>query len=170
MGKVDEHASASVKSDIQDRNPEIEVSLAHPSRHLNAAALGALVERMVQAEGFTVDALGVVLADRATVHRLNREFLGHDYPTDVLSFSLDEGALAERRVDGEVYVDLDTAAERAPEFGGTFEAEARRYVLHGVLHLLGYDDATDAERAAMRRLEDKYLGAEERSEGRAEEG
>ncbi len=135
----------------------IEITQAHPSRRLDAPALEALVRRVARAEGFALRSLGLVLAGRATVHRLNREFLGHDYPTDVLSFSLDEAALAERVVDGEVYVDLDTAAERAPEFGARFEDEARRYVVHGLLHLLGYDDATDAERAAMQRLEDEYL-------------
>lgn len=156
-------------------NPESEMSegvcveQAHPSRSLDEDALTALVHRTVGGEGFAVRSLGVVLADRETVHRLNREFLAHDYPTDVLSFSLDEDAAAERLVDGEIYVDLDTAAERAPEFGTTFEDEARRYVVHGLLHLMGYDDATDAERAAMRRLEDLYLRAEERRKGRAED-
>ncbi|MEM1041182.1 MAG: rRNA maturation RNase YbeY [Bacteroidota bacterium] len=147
----------------------VDITQAHASRHLDAGALEALVRRTAQAEGFVVRSLGIVLADRATVHRLNREFLDHDYPTDVLSFSLDEDAAAEGILDGEVYVDLDMAAERAPEFGVTAEEEAQRYVLHGVLHLMGYDDAADAERAAMRRLEDRYLGAEERKKGRVEE-
>jgi len=101
--------------------------------------------------------LSVVLADRATVHALNREWLGHDNPTDVVSFPLDEEAAAEGVIEGEVYVDLDTAAERAPEFGGAFEEEALRYVVHGLLHLVGHDDATDADRARMRALEDRYL-------------
>lgn len=136
----------------------IEVSNAHPSRAVDAATLDVLVRRMIEAEGFSVRSLGIVLADRATVHHLNREFLDHDYPTDVLSFVLDEAALADRVVDGEVYVDLDTASERAPEFGTTFETEVQRYVLHGTLHLMGHDDRTDAEREAMRGLEDKYLG------------
>jgi rRNA maturation RNase YbeY len=54
-------------------------------------------------------------------------------------------------------VDLDTAAERHDEFDTTFEREAFRYAVHGVLHLLGYDDASDAERTAMRETEDRYL-------------
>ncbi|MDX1531742.1 MAG: rRNA maturation RNase YbeY, partial [Rhodothermales bacterium] len=122
-------------------------------------ALERLLRRAAAAEGFTVRYLGVVLTDHAAVHALNRDFLGHDYETDVVSFPLDEAAVAERVVDGEVYVDLDTAAERAPEFGADFEEEARRYALHGLLHLMGYDDATDAERAAMRAREDRHLGS-----------
>lgn len=142
-----------------DAPPALDITLDHPVRSLDEEALAALLQRTADAEGFTLRYLGVVLADHETVHRLNREFLRHDYVTDVLSFSLDEAALGERVIDGEVYVDLDTAAERAPEFGTTFEDEARRYAVHGLLHLMGYDDATDANRATMRRLEDAYLGA-----------
>ncbi len=130
-------------------------------RRLAASRLEAVLRRAVAGEGFAVHYLGVVLTGRAEVHALNRDFLGHDYPTDVVSFPLEEGAVAERVVDGEVYVDLDTAAERAPEFGASFEDEATRYALHGLLHLMGHDDATDAERQAMRALEDRYLKDEE---------
>ncbi|MFN3595794.1 MAG: rRNA maturation RNase YbeY [Rubricoccaceae bacterium] len=138
--------------------PALEVHNTHPTRRLDEAAVAALVARILDGEGFTLGALGVILADHAAVHALNRDWLGHDYETDVLSFSLDDDAPARRVIDGEVYVDLDTAAERAPEFETTFEQEALRYVAHGVLHLAGYDDATDDARAFMRRLEDRYLG------------
>lgn len=133
------------------------VALEHPTRTLDTSALEALLRRAATAEGFAIRYLGVVLTDHAAVHALNRDFLRHDYETDVVSFPLGEAAVAERIIDGEVYVDLDTAAERAPEFGASFEDEARRYVVHGLLHLMGHDDATDAERAAMRALEDRYL-------------
>ena len=67
--------------------------------------------------------------------------------------------LQQKIIDGEVYVDLDMALERAPEFHSDFETEAFRYVLHGILHLLGYDDQTAELKAEMRGLEDKYLSA-----------
>lgn len=137
---------------------DLQIELAHPTRQLDVAALEALLRRAAEGEGFSIRYLGVVLTGHEEVHDLNRTYLGHDYETDVVSFPLDENAVAQRVVDGEVYVDLDTAAERAVEFGATFEEEARRYALHGLLHLMGHDDATDADRAAMRRLEDRYLG------------
>ncbi|MEM8599725.1 MAG: rRNA maturation RNase YbeY, partial [Bacteroidota bacterium] len=135
----------------------VEVVPAHPSRRLDPALVAATVQRVLDGEGFAARAVSIVLTDHATVLDLNRAWLDHDYTTDVLSFNLDEDALAEHLVEGEVYVDLDTAAERAPEFGTTFEAEAVRYVVHGVLHLVGYNDATSTQRAAMRVLEDRYL-------------
>ena len=135
----------------------LEVHLAHETRRLDEAAVRAVVAAVCAGEGVEVGGLGVVLGDHALVHELNREWLGHDYETDVVSFVLDEEAQARGVLDGEVYVDLDTAAERAPEFGATPAHEALRYVAHGVLHLAGHDDATDADRAAMRALEDRYL-------------
>jgi probable rRNA maturation factor len=115
------------------------------------------VGRAAAGEGFAIVALSVVLAEHAAVRALNRDWLGHDYETDVVSFALDEDAAGRHEIDGEVYVDLDTAAERAPEFGVTFEHEALRYVIHGLLHLMGHDDGTDARRERMRALEDRYL-------------
>lgn len=138
----------------------------HPERSVDADALESLIRHVVDAEGARLASLSVVLSDHATVRRLNREYLDHDYDTDVLSFSLRGGpdASADEAsdgsvVDGEVYVDLDTAAERCAEFDATFEAEAQRYAVHGVLHLLGYDDATPEGQSTMRALEDRYLQA-----------
>lgn len=102
--------------------------------------------------------MSVVLSDHETVRRLNQSYLDHDYNTDVLSFSLREDDDA-ADVEGEVYVDLDTAAERHDEFDTTFEREAYRYVVHGVLHLLGYDDKTEEGQQTMREKEDQYLDA-----------
>ena len=142
-------------SPFPDAAGAVEITQAHPARHLDAAALEATLRRVIEGEGATLLYLSVVLGDHALVLDLNRQYLGHDYLTDVLSFDLGE---TEGVVDGELYIDLDTAAERHVEFGTSFEAEATRYAVHGLLHLLGYDDATPEEKAAMHRLEDVYLG------------
>lgn len=128
----------------------------HPTLEVDEEALAGLVRRVVAGEGAALHYVGVVLADHATVLDLNRTYLQHDYHTDVLSFPLGDDPDA---VDGEVYVDVDTARERHDEFGVSFEDEVRRYVVHGVLHLLGYDDAAPEDKAAMHALEDRYLSA-----------
>ena len=137
----------------------LEIHAAHPTRQLDAARVEAVVQAVCQGEDVRLASLSVVLADRETVWAVNRDWLDHDYPTDVVSFVLDEDAQARGEIDGEIYVDLDMAAERAGEFGATPEHEALRYVAHGLLHLVGYDDATDNDRAAMRGLEDRYLAS-----------
>ncbi len=135
----------------------LELIHAHPSLRLDEARLVALVEAVVDDTDRTFESLGVILADRETVLELNQTFLQHDYPTDVLSFLLeaDDGASP---LQGEIYVDLDTASERHEEFGSSFEDEAFRYVIHGLLHLLGYEDDSDAAKQQMHDLENRYLG------------
>jgi probable rRNA maturation factor len=84
----------------------------------------------------------------ARLRQLNREFLGQDYPTDVLSFpAVEDGEL------GEIAISLDRAGEQAAEFGHAVEMELKILLLHGLLHLLGHDHEKD--RGAMRRLETK---------------
>lgn len=144
------------KSKIQSPKSKIEIAHAHPSRRLDVEALRALLRRIVRAEDGRLRSLSVVLAGRERVLQLNRQYLDHDAPTDVLAFPFTD---AEDVVDGEIYVDLDTAAERCAEFGVSFEEEARRYAAHGLLHLLGYCDESDAGRQEMRALEDRYLRA-----------
>ena len=133
----------------------------HPSRTLDESVLEEVIRHVLAAEDATLVYLSVVLTDHATVRRLNRSYLDHDYNTDVLSFSLrnETSASDSLMVEGEVYVDLDTARERCEEFDATFEREACRYVIHGLLHLLGYDDATESAQETMRRREDEYLQA-----------
>ena len=127
----------------------------HESLRLGTEAVQAAADRVAEGEGVTWAEVNVILGDHRLVHDLNREWLGHDWETDVVSFPLHEDA--SEGIEGEVYVDLDTAREVAPEHGATFDEEALRYVIHGLLHLVGHDDATDEQRAAMRALEDRYL-------------
>jgi probable rRNA maturation factor len=132
----------------------VDVTVEHATRSVDREQVATLVQRVVRGEGKTLRHVSVVCGDHQLVRQLNREYLDHDYNTDVLSFSL---ADAPQVVDGEVYIDLDTAAERHGEFGESFEQEASRYVAHGVLHLCGYDDATPDEKQHMHNLEDRYL-------------
>jgi probable rRNA maturation factor len=87
------------------------------------------------------------------LRRMNREFLGHDYPTDVLSFPspAPDGGL------GDIAISVGRAAAQAAEFGHDASTEIRILLLHGVLHLLGFDHETDGGR--MRRAEKKWRAA-----------
>ena len=130
----------------------------HPSLSLDENTVERLIRHVLEEEGVAPVHISVVLSDHDTVRRLNVAYLDHDYHTDVLSFSMRDDNASDA-VEGEVYVDLDTAQERHEEFDTTFEREAYRYVVHGILHLMDYDDATEEGQETMRTLEDKYLDA-----------
>lgn len=85
---------------------------------------------------------------------LNSTYLRHRYTTDVLSFSLNEHANA---LDGEVYVNLDQARRQAKEYSVSEREERKRLVVHGVLHLTGYEDTTVKQREEMHQHENIYL-------------
>ena len=138
----------------------LSIQQVHPSRRLDEEVLDALIRHVVEAEEGQLVHLSVVLTDHEAVRSLNVSYLDHDYDTDVLSFSLRDGPNDDDDiVEGEIYVDLDTAAERHEEFDASFVEEAHRYVIHGLLHLLGYDDQTPSGQETMRALEDEYLDA-----------
>jgi probable rRNA maturation factor len=111
--------------------------------------------RMVLTEEGVAEAdLSLAIVDDSTIHDLNRRYLQHDYPTDVISFVLDPGP---PRLEGEVIVSADTAAAASTRFGWRFEDELLLYVIHGTLHLVGYDDLTEEAQVRMRAAERRYL-------------
>lgn len=102
----------------------------------------------------------VVLVTDEEIHRINREFLQHDWATDVISFAYQEesdaGSLASE-IDGELVISVDTAREQAEKHGWSLDDELLLYFTHGFLHLCGYDDLTDEERPRMRQKERELL-------------
>lgn len=133
----------------------IAIEQAHPEHELDASDIRRLVRQVADREDCSLRHVSIVLSDRDTVLQLNREYLEHDYPTDVLSFPLHDDP--SEGIEGEIYIDLDTADERHEEFDATFKEEVHRYIIHGLLHLVGYDDASPSDRTAMRDREDHYL-------------
>ncbi|MBP2311666.1 rRNA maturation RNase YbeY [Azospirillum soli] len=124
------------------------------------AALAALTVTYDEDEGPAE--LSVVLADDALVHRLNREYRGKDKPTNVLSFALTEAEEPEVDEDapillGDVILAWETVAREAAEQGKTPSDHMSHLVVHGVLHLLGYDHETDDEAEEMEQLEVQVL-------------
>ena len=86
---------------------------------------------------------------------MNRQFLGHDYYTDVITF--DYGERREGWVSGDVFIDVETVADNARRYGATRREEMLRVMVHGLLHLCGQKDKTPRTNAQMHRKEDRYL-------------
>lgn len=84
---------------------------------------------------------------------VNRQYLGHDYYTDIITFDDTHG----RRIQGDIFISLDTVRSNAQQLGQPFERELRRVIIHGILHLCGINDKGPGERAIMERHEDEAL-------------
>src|SRR5437588_10374801 len=103
---------------------------------------------------FSSAAISIAVVDDATIHELNRRHLNHDWPTDVLGFVLEDN---NGHLEGEVIISADTAAAAAEEVGSAADREQLLYVIHGMLHLVGYRDKSDIEAQEMRATEARYL-------------
>ena len=103
--------------------------------------------------------LSIVLCDDATIHPLNRDYRGKDKPTDVLSFAQREGEFAflEDNLLGDVIISMDTTIRQAQERRHSTEVELRVLLVHGILHLLGYDHIEDDEAEVMEAKEREIL-------------
>src|SRR5882757_9130767 len=123
----------------------------HP---VNEAQLTEAATAVLQDSTFSSAAISLAVVDDETIHELNRRHLEHDWPTDVLSFVLeDEGD----HLEGEVILSADTAAAAADEHGHSAAHEQLLYVIHGMLHLVGYDDKADDNARKMQAAEARYL-------------
>ncbi len=98
--------------------------------------------------------ISIAVVDDETIHELNRQFLAHDYPTDVLSFTLED---APPQLEGEIVVSVDTARQNALEAGWSADDELLLYVIHGALHLAGYLDKSPEDYEEMRAAEAAVL-------------
>ena len=99
--------------------------------------------------------LSILLTDDAEIQQLNKEYRGKNQPTDVLSFPLEEsdGSGEESLLLGDVVISLETAERQAEEFGVSPQEEVLRLLIHGVLHLLGYDHENVSQQEARRMAE-----------------
>ena len=114
---------------------------------IDESRLREAVELVLRRSGVEQAEISLAIVDDPAIHELNRRYLNHDEPTDVLSFVLEAG---EDSLEGEIIVSADTAAAAAPRFGWSAEDELLLYVIHGALHLVGYDDLNAAARSEMR--------------------
>ncbi len=97
--------------------------------------------------------ISYIFCDDERILAVNREYLQHDYYTDIITFDYCEGNI----ISGDIFVSLDTVRSNAEDFGVSFENELHRVLIHGILHLCGQDDTTDELQDQMTRKENDAL-------------
>lgn len=140
--------------DVAATDGPLDIVVQHASLAVDPDLCHRVLAHVFGSEHVEVALVTLVQADHPTVRQLNRDYLDHDYDSDVLAFSYSGDG---EPLEGEIYIDLDTAYERHDEFGATFENEALRYAVHGALHLAGHRDDDSLGKEEMHRLEDRYL-------------
>ena len=115
--------------------------------------ISAWIRAVAKSHGRRVGDVGYMFVDDEKILEVNREYLDHDYYTDVITFDYDEDDI----VSGDIVISLDTVRSNAELFGKTYDDELHRVIIHGILHLCGINDKGPGEREIMEAEENKAL-------------
>ena len=117
----------------------------------------AWIKAVAADHGKKVGDIGYMFVDDGRILECNRQDLGHEYYTDVITFDYDDDYEEENIIGGDIVISLDTIRTNAEKFGKTYEDELYRVIIHGILHLCGINDKGPGEREIMEAHEDKAL-------------
>ncbi len=111
------------------------------------------IEATINSEEKNGETINIILTSNRNIRSLNRKFLKRDYMTDIIAFNYNRGNI----ISGDLFLNPDTINKNAGKYKTKFAEEILRVIIHGVLHLIGYNDENNEEKLMMREKEDFYL-------------
>ncbi|WP_245994948.1 rRNA maturation RNase YbeY [Mangrovibacterium diazotrophicum] len=111
------------------------------------------ISSVIASENKKIGSINFIFCSDEYLLQVNKQYLDHDYFTDIITFDYVEGKL----ISGDIFVSVDRVSENADKFQVSFDEELRRILVHGVLHLLGYPDKEPEQKKVMTQKEDHYL-------------
>ncbi|MDP3443496.1 MAG: rRNA maturation RNase YbeY [Ignavibacteria bacterium] len=123
------------------------------NRKINSEWIKKVISEQSRSAGFSLGDINIIFCSDPFILELNNKYLKHNYFTDIITFDNSQGNL----ISGDLYISIDTVKSNAKEYSVTFENELHRVIIHGILHLLGYDDKTKDQSNVMKEMENKCL-------------
>jgi len=126
-----------------------------------------LISQLSKELNFKINSLEINFISKEEIHKLNKNYLNHNYSTDIITFNYSEekkilsskknyDLIVENKLDGEIFISIDDAQENSKKYKISLQKEIERLIIHGILHLLGYDDINQNDKLIMKRKEN-YL-------------
>jgi len=134
--------------------PSIRFNFLNAANLKDRTRLRKFIGQQVKKEGKKLGTLNYIFCSDEYLLAINREFLQHDFFTDIITFDLSEKG---QPINAEIYISVDRVRDNAANYNSSFRKELHRVILHGVLHLCGYKDKMPKDAKLMRELEDKWL-------------
>ncbi len=134
-------------------NKMVLISYNHPFLRFPKKQIVNILKLVLKTEKRKKNSLAIIFTNNYHIKKINKEFLNHNYTTDVIAFSLGKDC----GIDAEIYINLDAARKQAKEYMVSYSNEVSRLIIHGLLHIIGYNDATSDEKKKIIKLENKYL-------------
>ena len=122
------------------------------SIEFNQESIRGLLEMVLSENKHQSADINVIITDDDSLRRMKKEYFNQDVYTDVIAFNNDEDPF-----EGELYISYDRVKDNAEKFNGSFEGELKRILIHGTLHLCGFDDQTKEDKSRMTSMEENYL-------------
>ncbi len=120
---------------------------------LNKRKTAAWIKKVASTYNKIVGEIAYIFCNDEKILEINREFLKHDFYTDIISFDYSEGEI----ISGDIFISLDTVRSNSQKYTSDYREELYRVIIHGVLHLCGFNDNSEEESTAMRNAEDQAL-------------
>ena len=121
---------------------------------IDKSLIHKIVKKLAEDLNFKISSMQINFVNSKEMTRINSKYLNHNYSTDIITFNYSG---TKNELDGEIYISFEDAASNSKRFGVTFIEEVLRIVIHGFLHLLGYDDKDRKDRVTMKRLENRLF-------------
>ncbi len=120
----------------------------------NRTQFKSFLQKMIAKEGRVPETINYIFCDDEELKRLNKQYLNHNYYTDILTFDL---SVSNKKLTAEIFISVPRVKENSKNLNQSFTKELHRVMIHGILHLCGYKDKTQLQEKAMRKAEDTYL-------------